>query len=78
MSTSYRDSRGKVNFLRSFISNYAEVTNGFMFLLKNGVPFIWDEFVQQSFDAFKKALMSTPLLSPLDYNIDLLLYLMAS
>jgi hypothetical protein len=46
-----------------------------MHLLKKGVPFYWDEATQCSFDALKKALVSTPLLSPPDYNRDFLLYL---
>jgi hypothetical protein len=31
--------QGKVNFLRRFIANYAEITKGFMHLLKKDVPF---------------------------------------
>jgi hypothetical protein len=51
---------------------------GFMRLLKKGVPFCWDEATQRSFDALKKALVSTPLLSPPDYNQYFLLYLVAT
>ena len=46
-----------------------------MRLLKKRVPFLWDDFSQCSFDALKKALTSTPLLSPPDYSKDFLLYL---
>jgi hypothetical protein len=46
-----------------------------MCMLKKEVPFIWDEFFQRPFDALKKELVSTPFLSPLYYNIYLLLYL---
>lgn len=35
--------QGKANFLRCFVVNYAELTKGFMHLLKKGVPFIWDD-----------------------------------
>jgi hypothetical protein len=35
--------QGKVNFLRRFIVNYANITKGFMRLLKKDTPFIWDE-----------------------------------
>jgi hypothetical protein len=31
--------QGKANFLRRFIANYAEITKGFMHLLKKDVPF---------------------------------------
>ena len=49
-----------------------------MRLLRKGVPFVWDDFVQRSFDALKKALVSALLLSPLDYGRDFLLYLVAA
>ena len=67
--------QGTSNFLRRFIVNYAEITKGYMRLLKKGVPFLWDDYAQRSFDALKKALTSAPLLSPHDYSRDFLLYL---
>jgi len=70
--------QGKANFLRRFIENYAEITKGFMRLLRKGVPFVWDDFVQQSFNALKKELVSALLLSPPDYGRDFLLYLTAT
>lgn len=35
--------QGKANFLRRFVANYAEITKGFMRLLKKGVLLCWDE-----------------------------------
>jgi hypothetical protein len=70
--------QGKVNFLRRFIANYAEITKGFMCLLKKGVPFYWDDATQHSFDALKYALTIAPLLRPPNYNKDFLLYLAAA
>jgi hypothetical protein len=67
--------KGKANFLHRFVANYAEITKGFMCLLKKRVPFCWDEVDQHSFEAFKCALTSTPLLSLSDYGNDFLLYL---
>jgi hypothetical protein len=67
--------QGKANFLWRFITNYVEITKGFMRLLKKDVPFHWDEAAQRSFAALKCALTSTPLLRPPNYNKDLLLYL---
>jgi hypothetical protein len=49
-----------------------------MCLLKKGVPFYWGEVTQCSFEVLKSALVSTPLLIPLDYGKDLLLYLVAT
>jgi hypothetical protein len=54
--------QGKANFLRCFITNYAEITKGFMRLLKKDTPFFWDEATQRSFDALKHALTTAPLL----------------
>jgi hypothetical protein len=46
-----------------------------MHLLKKGVPFIWDDPFQFSFDGLKHTLTSTPLLKPPNYNKDFMLYL---
>jgi hypothetical protein len=67
--------QGKANFLRRFIANYAEITKGFMRLLKKDVPFFWDEAAQHSFDVLKHTLTTAPLLRPPNYNKDFLLYL---
>jgi hypothetical protein len=70
--------QGKANFLRRFIANYAEITKGFMHLLKIDVPFLWDEAAQRSFYALKHTLTTAPLLQPPNYNKDFLLYLAAA
>jgi hypothetical protein len=49
-----------------------------MSLLKKGVPFYQDEASLCSFEALKCSLTSAPLLRPLDYNRDFLLYLAAT
>ena len=49
-----------------------------MRLLKKGAPFIWDDRAQRSFDALKAALVSTPVISPPNYQEYFLLYLAAS
>ena len=63
--------------MRRFIANYAEISKGFMCLLKQDAPFIWDEQNQCLFDAVKQALVSAPLLSPPNYTRYFLLYLAA-
>lgn len=55
-----------------------ENTKGFMRLLKKYVPFYWDDQVQRSFEALKKALTTSPLLSPSHFSKDFILYLVAS
>jgi hypothetical protein len=76
--TQLQSLQGKANFLRRFICNYAEITKGFMRLLKKNTPFIWDDTTQWSFDALKHSLTHTPLLHPLEYTKDYILYLAAS
>jgi hypothetical protein len=71
-------SQGKEFFLRIFIANYAEITKGFMNLLNKGVPFVWDDQAQNSFDALNNSMMSIPLLSPPDYYWDILFYRVTS
>jgi hypothetical protein len=66
--------QGKANFLRWFIVKYANITEGFMRLLKKDTPFIWDEWAKESFDALKKSLVLTHLLKSPDYSRDYFLY----
>ena len=61
--------------MHHFVANYVELTKGFMRLLKKGVPFIWVDQAQRSFDALKTTLISTPIISPPNYHVDFLLYL---
>jgi hypothetical protein len=70
--------QGKENFLRRFITNYAEITKGFMCLLKKDIPFHCDNVAQCSFNALKHSLTTSPLLRPPNYNKDFLLYLAAA
>ena len=66
------------NFLRIFVFSFANLTKGFMHLLKKDTLFIWDERAQESFNALKKALELALVLSSLDCNHDFLLYVVAS
>ena len=70
--------QGKANFLRQFIPNYADLTKGFTTLLKQNIPFFWDEVADRSFDALKNTLTHALLLHPPKYNQDYFLYLVAS
>ena len=70
--------QGMANFLRIFIVNFANLTRGFMCLLKKDTTFFWDEQAQESFDAPKRALASAPVLSPPDYSHDFFIYVALS
>ena len=45
--------QGMENFLRRFMVNFANLTKGFMHLLKKDTTFCWDEQAQESFGALK-------------------------
>ena len=49
-----------------------------MHLLKQDIPFVWDETTQLDFEALNKSLLSAPFLCPPDYSRDFILYLAAS
>ena len=50
---------------------------GFTRMLKQNVPFIWDEIVDRTFDALKHVLTHASLLHPPNYSHDYFLYLAA-
>ena len=70
--------QGMVNFLRIFVVNFANLTKGFMRLLKKDTLFIRDERAQEFFDALNKSLASPPMLRTPEYSHDFLLYVVAS
>ena len=70
--------QGKANFLHCFICNFAEKTYGYMRLLKKDTPFFWDDQAQWAFDNLKHALTHSPMIRPLDYSNNFLLYIAAS
>jgi hypothetical protein len=49
-----------------------------MRFLQKDTPFIWDDIDQRSFATLKHALTNTPLLHPLNYMKEYILYLAAS
>ena len=69
---------GKINFLRRFIPNYAELAKGYTCLLKKGVPFVWNQVAQASFDSLKESLMKASLMYTHDYQKYLNLYMAAA
>ena len=69
---------GMENFLQRFIVNFANLTKGFMHLLKKDTTFCWDKWAQDSFDALKWALALALVLSPPDYSRDFFIYVAAS
>jgi hypothetical protein len=67
--------QGKANFLRRFIPNYAEITQGFTHLLNKGSEFVWDKVANNAFEVLNFSLTKAPLLFAPDYSPDYFLYL---
>ena len=56
---------GKINFVRKFIPNFAELVKHITFMLKKGSEIKWTEVARRSFEAIKSAIMEAPtLVSP--------------
>ena len=58
--------------------NFSNLTKGFMHLLKKDTIFCWDERSQESFDALKRALALSLVLSTPDYSHDFFIYVVVS
>ena len=69
---------GKEKFLYHFVCNFAEKTHSYMRLLKKDTPFYWDDQAQWAFDNLKHTLTHSPMIHPLDYSKDFLLYIASS
>ena len=68
---------GKINFLRRFISNLAEIIRELNNMLKKDLVLKWNLEAKKSFESIKQALTKTPvLISPYFKNISLLFSLL--
>jgi hypothetical protein len=69
---------GKINFLRRFISNFAELVKHITAMLKKGIEVKWTTDPKESFVQIKKALTEAPVLISPDYSKDFLIFSFAS
>ena len=69
---------GKENLLHCFVCNYAKKTHGFIYLLKNYTPFVWDDLTQHAFNTLKHVITHAPVLEPPDYAKYYSLYVVSS
>ena len=69
---------GKINFLRRFISNFAEMVQHIIAMLRKGNEFKWTAEPRESFIQIKKALTEAPVLISPDYSKDFLIFSFAS
>jgi len=69
---------GKINFVRRFIPNYAELVKHITSMLNKGSEIQWIEAARRPFEAIKRAIMEAPTLVSLDYTNDFYIFSFAS
>jgi len=57
---------GKINFVRRFIPNFAELVKHITSMLKKESEIKWTDVARSSFEAIKQAIMESPTLISLD------------
>ena len=69
---------GKINFLKRFISNLAELLRNLNNMLKKDSILKWTVVAKPSFEAVKEALTKTPILISPNFNRDFIIFSFAS
>lgn len=59
---------GKINFVRKFISSFAEITKPINDMLKKDAKIVWDEEARGVFQDIKDAISSALVLTNPDYR----------
>ena len=65
---------GKINFLRRFISNLAEIIKDLNNMLKKDSSIKWTIKAKKYFESIKQALTNTPVLISTDYTKDFIIF----
>lgn len=69
---------GQVNFLRRFVTNFAEVTRPISKMLKKGSIINWEGEPNEAFKNIKQAIKDAPMLKAPDYSIPMHIFSFAS
>ncbi|WVZ54712.1 hypothetical protein U9M48_005470 [Paspalum notatum var. saurae] len=69
---------GLAGYYRRFMENFSRIAKPMTGLLKNNVPFEWDDNCEESFKCLKDKLTSTPVLTLPDLHKDFVVYCDAS
>jgi hypothetical protein len=69
---------GKINFLKRFVSNFAELVKHITTMLRKGIEVKWTTEPREYFVQIKKALTEAPMLISPDYSKDFLIFSFAS
>ena len=65
---------GKINFVRRFVPNFAQVVKTLQFLVKKDVPFKWSDEQKNAFTEIQKAIAEAPTLMSPNFSKDFILY----
>jgi hypothetical protein len=60
---------GHASFFRWFITDFSKISKPLTNILKKYVPFVFDDDCKEAFKTLKKALTTTPIVQPPDWNL---------
>jgi len=69
---------GKINFVRRFIPNFAELVKYITSMLKKGSEIKWTDGARSSFEAIRQAIMEAPTLISPDYTREFYIFSFSS
>lgn len=69
---------GRINLLRNFIPNYAEIVKGIANMLKKGNEFKWSPVPHDYFSRIKECLVESPMSASPNYSLPLYIFSFAS
>ena len=60
---------GHAGFYRRFIKDFSKISRPLTNLLQKDIPFVFDDDCVEAFEILKKALITTPIVQPPDWNL---------
>jgi hypothetical protein len=69
---------GKINFVRRFISDFAQIVNPLQEMIKKDANFKWSKERKEAFDKIKEAIAEAPTLRSPNFDNEFILYTFAS
>ena len=60
---------GHAGFYRTFIKDFSKISRTLTDLLQKDIPFVFDDDCSEAFETLKKALITTPVVQPPDWNM---------
>ena len=65
---------GKINFVRRFVPNFAQIVRPLHYLIKKRALLKWSDIKKDVFIKIRKAIMDAPALIPFDFSKYFILY----